>query len=891
MRPIVLSLLAIVAIQTRIFAQDGQVWNGSFEKTTAGGRIPEGWQAAGEKAVVQELMAERDPIRGHVARLTCTQFAPGTPASHAMICQYGQVAVRNGQWYRLSLWARSSELDAGVVQLNLVNFRGWASAGLSASFVPSEKWQRFEFFFRAERDVAAKDSRLAIYFLSTGTLWLDDVSIEETTPLKRQWLPEVSLEGVSNALPNSSFEEGEGWGCSAGRYYDWTANVFRRIGEWDDSQAYHGIRSWKVTLSPSAPLMLYGGYTKLAAEVRSLELGHAGWVRVEPGRSYVFSAYVKSDRAEVPIRISLKEPDESRRSNQRTVTIGRQWQRVEVSHTAKGEFLRGCLGFDLPEGEKESRTLWIDAAQFEPGTAASAYHPRAEVEAGLETDTVGNLFTNPGEGLSFRLRAYNDAKQPKALRGRLRATDFWNRTVWEEKTNLEIAAGQPAQRVYTILAGRRGFFRLHWEPEGEPAQSLRCSLIEPCDEQDAIFGFNHAFGQDFLLTLAHAAGLRWWRDWSVQWDAVQPQRDAAFDFRLPDIQVNRVLDRKGRMVVLLPYPSAQWSADPKIVDSLRDRQSKERSRSYELRQAIAASKPAQLEDFAKYVSATVRHFQGRVSEYEILNEPLYTHYALPSGSHGYKTADYIDMLRTAYQAAKAADPDCSVIGGIAGWPGSQWADQFISQGGLQWCDVANYHLYPSRQRPETAEAAFRMRREQMQKRGEAKPIWVTEFGLYAEDDPATIPFHAGDSTMDNALRPDERTASADLIQWCAVMFAHGVRKVFFHAGTCQGFHDSSTGNMFFEYGGTPRKMYPAVATMARLLTPDFEFVRKWDKPEWLCAYEFRSRGRTVIVLWTRKADAPKLPVPDGFRALDLMGNPIDGSDVTIGETPVYFVQK
>ena len=49
-------------------------------------------------------------------------------------------------------------------------------------------------------------------------------------------------------------------------------------------------------------------------------------------------------------------------------------------------------------------------------------------------------------------------------------------------------------------------------------------------------------------------------------------------------------------------------------------------------------------------------------------------------------------------------------------------------------------------------------------------------------------------------------------------------------GVCQGFHDSSTGNMFFEYGGAPRKMYPAVAAMARILGPDFQFVRKWDKP-------------------------------------------------------------
>ena len=300
-----------------------------------------------------------------------------------------------------------------------------------------------------------------------------------------------------------------------------------------------------------------------------------------------------------------------------------------------------------------------------------------------------------------------------------------------------------------------------------------------------------------------------------------------------------------------------------------------------------------MQDFAEYVRATVKHDLGRVAYYEILNEPLYTHYALPSAVYGYryKMSDYLDVLRMAYQAAKAADPRCTVIGGIAGGPGKEWEDQFIEQGGLRWCDVTNYHLYPSRQRAEAMEIAFQMRWEQMQKRGEAKPIWVTEFGLYAEDDRPRPRNSAGDSTMNDAMRPDERTAAADLVQWATVMFAHGVRKVFFHAGTCQGFHDSSTGNMFFEYGGAPRKMYPAVAAMARLLAPDFQFVRNWDTPQWLHAYEFRSRGRTVVILWTRKADAPKLEVPRGFRVLDLMGNPLEVAEAIPGESPLYLVGK
>jgi hypothetical protein len=154
------------------------------------------------------------------------------------------------------------------------------------------------------------------------------------------------------------------------------------------------------------------------------------------------------------------------------------------------------------------------------------------------------------------------------------------------------------------------------------------------------------------------------------------------------------------------------------------------------------------------------------------------------------------------------------------------------------------------------------------------------------DDPSNSAIHAA-----GYLRPDERTASVDLVQWATVMFAHGVRKVFYHAGTCQGFHDSSTGNMFFEYGGLPRKMYPAVATMARLLAPDFQFVRKWTRPEGLCAYEFRSRGRTVVILWGRRGNASKLDVPEGFEALDLMGNAVGGKQVVVGETPLYLLGR
>jgi hypothetical protein len=381
------------------------------------------------------------------------------------------------------------------------------------------------------------------------------------------------------------------------------------------------------------------------------------------------------------------------------------------------------------------------------------------------------------------------------------------------------------------------------------------------------------------------AGIRWWRDWSVKWHTVQSQ-PGEFDFHVPDAQIQRVLDVEGQVLVLLPFPSAPWATKPD-TEKIRAAAGNDR---YLQQRLVAACKPQRLEDFAAYVRATVEHYRGRTRFFEILNEPLYTDYAVPS-SFGYTTVDYIALLRTAFQTAKAADPTCTIIGGIASPPDSKWISEFIEQDGLRWCDVMNVHLYPHRGSPDAYEGDFRTCREHMKAKGSTQPIWVTEIGCYGQDDPPFTPFTVGDSSMNSALRPDELRASADLVKFAAILLAAGTRKIFYHAGTCEALNQSSAGNIIFEYGGAPRKQYAAQAALSRLLGPDVEFVRKWTEPAWLQAFEFRSQGRTVTVLWTRKAGTSALTIPQGSHALDLMGNPLPAPEVTPGEVPTYWVQE
>ncbi len=890
------------------------IFNGSFEEDRNGDGLPDGWTALGRKGVAQKLTQVADPQRGKVARLQCTQFEPGFPDSHAMIAQLDQVAVQRGQWYQVRLWARAEDLEAGAVFISLVNRRQWASVGLEESFCPTDPWEQFTFFFQARQTLAAQDSRLQIWFTGTGTFYLDDVEITPLQEFRPQRQPVLDGPPGKNLIPNSSFECGPtGWGCFAPDVPSWGGALFERIGQIDRRRAYHGQHSWQLPLQrEKLPISYFDYFDPSAAGLECVVLAHEGWIQAEVGQKYVFSAHVMADPADLPGVILIRHADGP--MLMQAFKAAEKWTKVEYTFTAQRPFFWAGLGIDLRRSHHPGGQLWIDAVQLrevppsqpkpagwppakptgsvprssaeQAASNSSDYQPRQAVESAVETDRPGNIFTEPTAGLAFRLRAYNDTRQPAVLKGQLTITDYRDEPVWQQLVELPIPPGQSVQKEFTgVLAGRLGFFRIHWKPEVGPQQSLRSAMIQPFPaDQDSAFGMNHAFSWEFLLRLAHHAGLVWWRDWSCQWRLVQPGAGAPFDFSIPDKQIVRVIQTGARVLVLLPFPTAPWATD---VDPEKVR-AHTQGQDYLFRRTLVAMKPSRMDRFAEYVRQTVRHYQGRITAIEILNEPLYTTYALPQ-SFGYKTSDYIQMLRTAYQAAKAADPNCLVVGGIGAHPDNQFVREFIEQDGLRWCDGVDLHMYPHAGAPDSYEKAYQDCWQRMQARGQAKPIWMTELGMYADDDPAAQPFRVGDAAMSRSQRPNELRASADLVKFAAILGSAGVRKIFYHAGTCGAWNESSAGNVFFEYGGAPRKMYAAQAALARLLGPDFTFLGKWTEPAGVQAFRFRTGSKELIILW-RRSGQTKLPVPAGYHALDLMGNPLGQNPLSIDSVPVYLVK-
>ena len=858
------------------------VVNGGFEIDANQDGVPDSWAASGGRTVEQKLDSDEGRTGGRCARLTCTKFAPGGGAPHAMLCQVGKVAVERGKWYRLTLWAKQTGLARGVVSVALRDTKGWHDCGLHqmvALLVETPEWQQFSFHFQAIRD-CSKTSRLQFWHQETGTLWVDDVELTHVRGSVHRPGDLIPTDGCKNLVPNSSFECGpDRWGSLTLTRLTWGGGLDGLVGEVDTSQASHGKASMRVGLTPQTTPVYHFDYFDISnTQIKDPLLGAVGWVRVKKGKDYTLSAYLKSRRPGLTARLGLCQFPW--RPATQAVTVSRSWHRYSVVIKPRSEYCFVMVGPDLNACDRDEGTLWVDAVQLEEGASATAYVPSRGVEMGLVTDKVGNVFAL-GEQVSVTALFHNSTAEAQRVSCELRVLDFFDREV--KHTRLEHiveAHSTRRERVDLGLAGA-GFFwvraTMQWSG-GKAEKAMRLAVIPAYESKDSKFGVNHAYGMPRILRLCKAAGLTWFRDWSLKWKDIEPEK-GKFDFSRTDAEIDRILAENVNVLGLLPFPSAPWSsAAPAEVAGKGGYQ--------EQRQQIAYAARDERE-FREYVKRTVQHYKGRIAHWQIFNEPLTTHYSLPK-SAGYKSSDYAFWVKAAWQEAKDADPRCKVLIGFAGLS-SRVVKEFegiFEAGALDHCDVVTVHRYPRLTPPEHIEEPLQALNTLMDRYGKRKPIWMTEHGYYCDDDPAVVPHRFGKHATP---LPNERTQAAYSMRFNVILLANGVEKIFYHSGRCTRLNRDNIEGIFFEYGGAPRRIYAAVAAQAKMLSPDAEFVKKLALGDGIRAYLFRRGDRLVLAAWRFRAGVPQRLIlgHPGLRAHDIMSNPLAPRAVELTPMPIY----
>jgi hypothetical protein len=207
---------------------------------------------------------------------------------------------------------------------------------------------------------------------------------------------------------------------------------------------------------------------------------------------------------------------------------------------------------------------------------------------------------------------------------------------------------------------------------------------------------------------------------AVPWAAVEPV-DGYYDWSSIDAMVNAA-DARGMGVLAVVSTSPTWtrSADSTVYNPPSD--------------------PAAFADFLRTMSS---RYAGKVGAYEVWNEPNYYVAYSPAPD----PAGYTALLKAAYPAIKAGDPNAEVIGGVVGstltWGTYtmnpvDFVQQMYADGAAGSFDALSFHPYQNTlmfsQGPsvstESPLSQLTRIRDLMSANGDAsKEIWASEYGL------------------------------------------------------------------------------------------------------------------------------------------------------------------
>ena len=231
---------------------------------------------------------------------------------------------------------------------------------------------------------------------------------------------------------------------------------------------------------------------------------------------------------------------------------------------------------------------------------------------------------------------------------------------------------------------------------------------------------------DRSIAMMKDEGVKWIRA-NINWSSVEPNTKGTLDaWWLGEIDYVVAQAQAAGIQILMPIADGvpYWaSADPhKSGGSSWDKY----------------YKPANFQDYADFASKIVARYAPKgVHAYEVWNEPNYSRF-WPSGP---SAVDYVNMLKVAYPAIKAADPSATVVSGGVSRNDFGFVAAIYAAGGKGYFDAVGVHPYTNKVDPLTcwtdtagknsidAFCGIESVRNVMVANGDsAKTIWITEFG-------------------------------------------------------------------------------------------------------------------------------------------------------------------
>ncbi len=745
------------------------------------------------------------------------------------------VALRSGRIYRAETWVRG---DVGRFSLMLRRAGTPYTQHAQQTVRTTDTWQRIRLFWRC--DVDEPRACLMLRFVEAGTVWIDDVLLEEMAP--EEVAPLLPQPTLGNRLHNGDFELGPA---------NWLPH--HHANDW---------REWSMSIEgPPGDRML-----KMTVPDKVRAILHSDAVSVIPGHPINVACRIRADR---PTEVWLGSMFCGRRRE-----VGDEW--VEMKATGRLP-LRPLGNVWMAISAAGPATIWVKDARVWQGEENKA---STAARAALIADRHPFSYYNQPDGPRLRLLSVDG---PVTLNWEVE--NLASETV---RSGTHNAGREPAQKSLDMTDLPCGWYRARvaWSAGEERRTNEATFCVLPPSEratsaEESPFGAHVSPGPTGIK-IARAVGVKWLRLHPpnyTKWRTVEPESgqhvwhdEAIRRLRQAGFSLCGSLDRCPDWASSAPADTPESSSFYK---------------------GRGAWPPRDWAEWERYVATVVRRYRGQIDTWEVWNEPNLTDWFNPLPGRT-RAETYVDMLRHTYPVVKRENPEATVLGGcVAGVlaedePAGRFAYEMIERGGLEWMDRFSYHQYLLRavdEGPHPIDTWLPKLQKAMKQDGHDRPIINSEGGLRRTDSSLThrLPDESIYVTTD-------RMASLLVRQYVAQL-ALGVRRFYFYNFFVYGRPRASRFCGFLEGDGQPRPTVPAYATMTWLL--DRARFQRTDHPKpgvWV--HRFGTPRGPLVVAWARTGTTAELDLPDAAKAWTVVGTPEPvRNPMPIGEAPTYVLLR
>ena len=684
----------------------------------------------------------------------------------------------------------------------------------------------------------------------------------------------ASAAGGENLAPNGSFEVGIG---------QWIGFDSGQRGGKRDPKKYDEMTLVKKDLISTTGAKI--GRQSFCFNFPGLIRGKE--IKLDPSKKYTISLYAKSAGSRGSIGCSMMSSYRTGRGHGDRLASGgprfeggTEWTRCQAT-VALPESRNGYykIWISHPEGD----VVWLDGIQVEEGEAATDYAPATQAEVGITSGREGesNLFytaekvpvrtevcvyeKGAGEAtINYVLWDYRDFKVKEFDRPIKLDGEGYGKDSFELEPEW--------QGLMSLIA----MVKVNGKDLGR--EELVFGYVRPprpaSEEDDQISPLGTHVSRMRNIQVAEKLGIRWQRyhdffdkDGSVRWIDVEPEEGKWF---FQDASMNRYR-RLGFNLVGTLHRVPKWAfTHPDDVKSGR------------------ALHLPDVEKWREYVSRTVSHYKDRIHYWEVWNEPF-------SAAWWSDTPEsYFVLLKTTWEAAKEADPDCKVVGGCLATldyaSTRSFMNRLFASGGLDYMDILSIHADTGGMTPtgpsmpeeqmggggETVSQAFGEITDLMRAYGEVKPIWNTEHPIWCMPYSRLYPW-VDDVPWTRQDPPQTPVQGGQFVVRAVVAeMSNNCPKTFFYPFSGGRYED---GDLTSSIMSGHMKLKSSGVVMSELLLQlgRATLHRELDWGNVARCYLFNTPDGPVAVAWGlrahEKAGTLHLPAEAGdFTYLDIMGN-------------------